>query len=611
VLKVALVGAGPRGLGAAEALAQVAAEGLGGVDAGGAARSAAARAVSSPGPGATPEDPSGPVLLTVFDPHPSPGAGPNHDPEQPELDRLNLPLRVLDLPSPRVPGVSPGGLHAWARGTAPDLGEDAFPPRAFLGRYLSARWRALTEASVPGFRLVHRPLRVTGAALRPFGAEDGTGGRPAWWLEVEGEEALQGGRETALHGPFHELLLCPGHQPVSGDPQLLRWREHARQTSSTLAPAYPGAPFLEQAAAWEGRVVAVRGLALSMLDVVRRLTVGMGGTFEEVEGGDGALRYRPSGREPARIVPFSLDGLPPAPKPATARVDASFDPPPREVEDFEAALPGILQGSHGEARQSVRRHLEAMRRGVARRLELEGDPRRSCPSAGEGRPERPASPERWETVQSPEGAVAMLQAHLAMARGRVPPSAAYLDGQLWRKLQPLLRKAFRDHPPPPETAAALVELDEGWKRFSYGPPAEAAAELLALLAAGLLDLRAVADPDVVLDPGGWRLDGGAGEVTAPVMVNAVLPAPELARVSSPLLSGLVAEGWLVPVAQGLGARTAADGQALDAQGQAVPGLSLLGRLALGSVIGADSVLEAFGGATLDWARAVVRRHRED
>jgi uncharacterized NAD(P)/FAD-binding protein YdhS len=159
----------------------------------------------------------------------------------------------------------------------------------------------------------------------------------------------------------------------------------------------------------------------------------------------------------------------------------------------------------------------------------------------------------------------------------------------------------------PETAAAVIGFDEGLKRYSYGPPVSAAEEMLALIAAGILDLRAVDDPDVAMVEGGWRLSAEEGEATATVMLDAVLVPPDLTQVSAPLISGLRAAGRLVPVAEKLGARVAADGRALDAEGAPVPGLALLGRLALGSVIATDSVHDCFGAAVGRWAEGVWSR----
>ena len=93
--------------------------------------------------------------------------------------------------------------------------------------------------------------------------------------------------------------------------------------------------------------------------------------------------------------------------------------------------------------------------------------------------------------------VEALEAHVAMARDTAPPDIGFAVGQLWRKWQTPLRKAYNRPPAPPETAKRLVKFDDGLKRFSYGPPLRSAEEMLVLIRAGLVDLRAVDDPDAL------------------------------------------------------------------------------------------------------------------
>jgi hypothetical protein len=361
---------------------------------------------------------------------------------------------------------------------------------------------------------------------------------------------------------------------------------------------YPSDALIAAAQGWPGRTVAIRGLALSMIDAMRALTEGLGGRFER--GAEG-LRYRPSGREPARLLPFSLDGIPPAPKPATAVLDARYDVGEAEAARFErlvtdalgqepaAALEGVCEGLAPVAGAVLGRfgvaYAEAAVRGW---LAVERDD----PELHAGLDRLPAE---------------ILAETLAMARGRRVPSAGYAVGQVWRKLQSPLRRAVNPAEVAPETAAAVIGFDEGLKRYSYGPPVAAAEEMLALIAAGLLDLRAVDDPDVELVEGGWRLSAEEGEATATVMLDAVLAPPDLARVAAPLVARLRDAGFLAPVAEKHGARVAADGGVIDGDGAPVPGLALLGRLALGSVIATDSVHDCFGAAVGRWAEGVWER----
>jgi len=339
--------------------------------------------------------------------------------------------------------------------------------------------------------------------------------------------------------------------------------------------------------------VAIRGLGLSSFDVLRCLTVAQGGRFE---GG----AYHASGREPARIVPFSLDGRPPFPKPATLALDAQFDPTEAETEAFVAAIDAAVAAPPDAAQ---RRITAALMPPVHRIVAAAG-------SAGSAEDVLSWIEAEWAAPGSPEDHLSPLEAldrGLALAAGTAPPTIGYAVGQLWRKWQNQLRRGYNPADVAPETAQALDGFDEGLKRYSYGPPIAAAEELKALIDAGRVTLGLAADPEVGLTDSGWSLAAGGARAEASVMIDAVLPAPDITAVTGPLIAGLAGAGHLAPLAQGMGARTGADAVLIDAQGAPLPGLALLGRLALGRVIAVDSLHDCFGDSALRWARGVVER----
>ncbi|MBV7410394.1 FAD/NAD(P)-binding protein [Maritimibacter sp. DP1N21-5] len=518
--RIAVIGAGPRALGALEALAE---------------RLSVA------------------VEVDLFDPIPDPGAGPNFDPTETSLCLLNIPNRDIDLRPASFEGARVGNFD----GDRPDT----YPPRAELGDYLEARFRDLLGHRLLG--VTHHRRAVTALDARGDG-----------WIVTAGTD----------HGPYDEVLMTPGQPEVTPDKQLARWQDHATKSQGTLMPAYPARALLEWAADWGGKTVAIRGLGLSTLDVVRVLTLGQGGRFE---GGT----YRPSGHEPARILPFSLDGHAPAPKPATAEVDAQFTPTEDETERFALSLTASLRDEDPLA--TLCRALVAP---VAR---ITGEGREEIGSWLASERDAPGSQE----TRSP---VAALKAHIAEAEGAAP-SIGYATGQLWRKWQDVIRQVYNPATVSPPVAEALVGFDEGLKRYSYGPPVGSARELLGLIKAGIVDLRAADDPDIRLVSRGWELDDGDATLTADIMVDAVLPGPDLATLSGPLFKSLREHGRLVPKVDGLGALTLPDGQCLDRARTVQPGLCLLGRLALGSVIAVDSLHDCFGASTDRWADGVLER----
>lgn len=537
--RIAVIGMGPRGLGAIEALEERAQQ-------------------------------AGMTLdLDIFDPVEHYGAGPNFDPDQTPLCILNIPIREVALDRPGYAGAQTVTFSQWL---GPGTDPDAFPARATLGKYLAGRFRDL-EAHGQALRLGRHSERVHHIA-----------GAPGRWVLVT---------DRARHGPYDEVLLTQGQPRTAPDEQLDRWQTHARRCGADLISAYPADALMLAAREWAGRSVAVRGMGLSTLDVLRMLTCGLGGTFENG-------RYHRSGREPARILPFSLDGHAPVPKPATAAVDQRFDPLRDETRAFEEALATAIADSPQAALVGI---CDALVPPVLRILKATG-------AAADIKAVR-----TWLAVerdkpgtQETRAPIPALRDGIAMAEGSLPPSPGYVVGQLWRKWQNEIRRAYNPARIEPDTIKAVVGFDEGLKRFSYGPPVSSARELIMLNTAGLVDLHAADDPDILLIDAGWRLveDDDATDVCA--MVDAVLPSPALGRITEPLIVKLKADGRIQPVADGFGADTAPDGQILGPSGKVQTGLSLLGRLALGSVIGVDSIHDCLGAASDRWAEGVISRN---
>ena len=346
------------------------------------------------------------------------------------------------------------------------------------------------------------------------------------------------------------------------------------------------------AADWTGKTVAIRGMALSAFDILRVLTTGQGGRFEQG-------RYLASGREPALIVPFSLDGRPPYPKPATAALDAGFEPLPTETDAFSAAMATAVNATPDVAEQVITAALVP----VIRRLLQANDASTDDDTIQTWLKAEWSSPGTQETGTPSE----ILSQGIALAQGHLPPSIGYAVGQVWRKWQNALRAGYNSVSLAPQTAKAILGFDEGLKRYSYGPPLASSVELRALLDCGLVDLDLCADPEITLTTTGWTLSAGARSAMADVMVDGVMDPPDLSRIRAAPIKRLVDTGRIVPLGQDLAAHIAPDAQLWDDKGRLQPGLCLLGRLALGSVIAADSLHDCFGRAADRWAEGVMRR----
>ncbi|MGY6694872.1 MAG: FAD/NAD(P)-binding protein [Roseinatronobacter sp.] len=493
--------------------------------------------------------------IDLFDPSPWPAAGPNFAPDETPHCLLNLRAQEIDLPQVALPAYP--SFSNWITeitGHAPH--PDDYPPRQMLGRYLHQRFLALALA-YPGAIAQHRQIAT-------YAWRDAAG----WWIETH----------TGQYGPYDEVVLSMGQPVTRTNPTLERWRAFAADCGATVASAYPGHVLQDKARDWTGKTVAIRGLGLAALDVVAVLTLGQGGAL--IKG-----RYRRSGREPASILPFSLDGLPPMPKPVAA-LEHRFELP----DDMQASLRDALL--RAVSRDPVAALVEITDALVTPGQYLSG-----------------TDPTDWLITERKEAGaqdagrapVTVLREGIEMACGRRPASVGYCIGQIWRNLQDELRSVFHTQNSNPETRAAILEFDRGLKRLSYGPPLQTARLLLALAEDGLLHLTLADDPAIKLSPKGWLLDN---EAHAEVMIDAVLPSARLDRIEDPLIRSLERISMVRE-------NPATGGIAVDHNGHAAQGLSVLGRVTEGCSIATDSIHDCYGDMTRGWARDLNSRDRSD
>lgn len=538
-IKIALVGAGPRGLGAIEALVRC--------------RSAIDRSLE----------------LTVFDDLLLIGAGPNFDPAQSPLSMLNTPMREIDIP-PALP-LPCGSFSDWQKKKGLTDG-DRFPSRAELGAYLIQRFRDVAQFAGNDLELSTHKAHAT----RLHRESDG------WYVLTRDDR----------FGPFDEVLLVPGQPQTAPDDQWASWVNHTKTTDACAMGAYPDRRLLAAAKKWTGCKVGIRGLGLSTFDVVRYLTSGQGGIFENGT-------YYPSGAEPGRVFAFSLDGQPPFPKPADEAQDARFTPSVTEIEQFGAAIAKAVLQRPDSALEQICDALIRPTLRISAEMEAgchEADVRAwlqiECAAPGDQETRAPTD---------------TLKHGIDMAMGTVPPTAGYIIGQIWRKMQNELRTNFNRAEIEPDTAEAIVGFDEGLKRYSFGPPLRSSQELLALINCNLVSLSVVYDPDITLVEGGWHLVEDDAETTVSVMIDAVFSPPSLNKTCDALIAQLKSQNYLTEKYAGSGAKTRSDGQVINASGNITTGLCMLGRLALGSVIAVDSIHDCFGASKNRWAEGVMKR----
>ena len=538
--RIAVIGFGPRGLGALEALSQRL------------------------------QETGRRVQIDIYESSPFPGAGPNFAPSEPEYCLLNIPYRDIAIRPPQ--GTAVGSFADWQD---KPFDRNDFPSRADMGRYLEARRDDLFKR---GFTRSDAKITLLRKNVERVSQE-----APGWCLHIENGQPAH----------YDEVLFTLGQPPVEPDAQWASWQTHAAQSTAEVAPAYPAAELCDRASEWQGKPVAIRGLGLSTYDVLRSLTIAQGGRFS-------AAGYHPSGREPACILPFSLNGQPPFPKPQDAVLDALFAPTPEETAHFARAAAAAVSAAPKEAAAHINGALSPV---VTRIL---------APQRVNDTQVLDWLATEWADpgAQDRQAPMDALRHGIALAAGHAAPTIGYALGQVWRKWQDEWRAAFNPGCATPETAKHLIDFDEGLKRYSYGPPLSSARELLALIDAGLADLAFAEDPEIIETSQGWMLGVGGQQVEVSIIIDAVLPAPALSNISVPPLPGLITKGLIVAVSDDLAAAIEADGTLREQSGSPVTGLCLLGRLALGSVTAVDSLHDCFGHSADRWADGVVARLRK-
>ena len=541
------------------------------------------------------------VKLILFDDATHVGAGHVYDVDQPETNWINISERALELES-RVELDFDGTLvspfpsyHSWAgleQSPWPADIDDSFPPRAHVGEYLNARADSLIL-----------PLEKAGvAALIHTRVERLVELGSRWSIEDS-----QGRSWTA-----DEVLLTVGHQPTTTDDQIAGWNEAVAHHRHLLLRAhpYPIAPIVDYLENHGGEAtIAIRGYGLAMMDVVRKLALSVGEfSTRETEGSPLLYRQRPGCD--LNLVAFSLDGLPMSPKPQTPALDALFAPTSNELQQLESFL---SSRDAQESADNAELLIEAMVP-IAARVFTDLPERHA---------DAPTTTSDVETLirnwlDDSETTHPSLTSHatppklvlsefVSMATGGSPFSVDYCVGQVWRHCHPTIYASLSYNRLNDDALAATIALDERVKRYSFGPPVESIRQLCALASAGVLHLDFVVDPDIVCDSRGWTLTSGGQSVTASVMVNSVLDSPRVEDVASPLITDLLHHSTIQPVHDKLGIDTRDDATVRSAQHDLSGTLSVLGRLAKGTVIGVDAILECYGDRPRRWAEGVRTR----
>ncbi|WP_260433134.1 FAD/NAD(P)-binding protein [Corynebacterium bovis] len=610
---VAVVGAGPRGLWAAECLAD----------------EARAHRV--------------PVAVDVVDDAP-PGAGAAYGPGQPDHWTLNVDSRIVrtgvgtfaDWARRHGPGAGAGGAGGAgqttgdagqttadgnaARGAGQTTGDAVpFPPRSVVGDFLADSWRALAAdpARAPWFTLRHVRRRVRDVRQVAGGwSVDGATyddvllatGHAATWPGALPRDGERGdGADGARDGD-----RADGH---SGDRRDGRDPGRVRTVGVYPPDGLRSIP--------AGARVLVRGAALTFIDAALELTVGRGGRF--VGTGTG-LTYRPGGGEPAVIRPVCRSGrfmeVKPDPRGRLAgiRDDAAARRARAAVvtcadlagmtaalESYAVALLDAAGagGGDGDTSGDVSGGSDSNSGAALRavRAVVAGTDAGPAPDDGDGTTRADTGDTTGGTTRNAErDAVAALRRSRDIAVGAAPPGAAWAVGQAFRQLYPAIVGRVADRTRPP--LVGFGALARTLERVAFGPTPDNASRLLALIDAGVVDCADLADPTAV----DRALAGDAATAdtpsdaptpaTADVVVDAVLPP-----------AGIVPGTLLAETLARHGVDAAEVSVDPDGAVAGLPGLAVAGRDTEHLLPGADTLSRDLHDVVPRWARGVVTRHR--
>ncbi|SOE21012.1 FAD-NAD(P)-binding [Spirosomataceae bacterium TFI 002] len=555
MIKIGIVGCGPRGLASLEAL------------------------ISKLSSGQISQE----FFITIFEPAPFPGAGKVWSPEQSTANWANISLRSLS----QLPGREPLKLNdltipgfpkftQWVfqkHGIVNNSKQDLFVKRSMIGEYLNER-----------FKSIFKVLKKEGLACwKRCKVEE--------LKEEKGKIALQIKKGKSV--TVDECLLTLGHLKTKPDKQISTWMKHADNKQIQLFTS----PYLKKLAKKIKRkdIVGIRGFGLGTIDVVRLLTVEKGSKFKKRKDSF-FLEYVPSSKSIETIVPFSLDGLPPSPKPLNELLDLQYEPSELSLIAFQSKVKENLD--KGPEAKSTFFLKEAFANIAVDTFASKYDisTRELKKLAKQWLVEPTLS---HELILDHElDTVEYMKSLVLMASGEKKATLDYCFGQLWRHLQPDMYRLFSHCSLDDKLMTEIIELDEATKRYSFGPPVESILQLIALAEAKVLNLEYVNNPTIDTQDKGWQFNNA---MTCSVMIDSVLSPPKLAETDSKLIKKLMDNDELKLVTSDLGISTSSDGRVESSNEKLSQHLTMLGRNCKGSVMGVDAILECFGPRIDDWA----------
>jgi len=469
---------------------------------------------------------------------------------------------------------------------------DTYPPRAQIGKYLSQRFQSLAKPLIQSNIVALYKEQVNE-------------------LKLVGQDYVQIITNTNRYEELDEILLTIGHQTTELDQQLLDWSLIAKnkETISLFESPYPVINYLDHENLNSKSIIGIRGFGLAMIDVVRAIAETFG-RCTIVNEKTRLTTYQPEAKKTPILVPFSLDGLPPAPKPLNAKIDKWFEPTEAAILKFEEEI-----GNRQIQREAASPHFlitafAPIAATIYSELPNAINPQNLSKIAIEDLIVQWLEDQSFEhplVTPRKQAARKSMEEFVDMAIGKNAISLDYCIGQVWRHCQPSIYKQLSFNACSDKVFAEIIELDESTKRYSYGPPVESIQQLLALEKSGVLNLDLVNDPTIELTEEGWQFNLGDTAITATIMIDSVLDSPKIKLVKSPIVKNMLSDDLIKVVHDNLGVETDENGYLISNNNRKLP-IALLGRLAKGTIIGVDAILECFGDRPQLWSKQAAENH---
>ncbi|NRR32962.1 FAD/NAD(P)-binding protein [Oxalobacteraceae bacterium] len=415
------------------------------------------------------------------------------------------------------------------------------------------------------------------------------------WRQPDGRCAVE------LDNGFIELsdfvFLTTGHGHNAATEQETRLSAFARAHAARnpqLAYVRQVYPLDNLAGIAAGTRVAVQGLGLSAHDVVAELTVGRGGVFE---GEGGALRYRPSGKEPLLIL-FSRNCLPNVARGVNQKGLGGRHRPHYFTVDAIAALREQALRERGSRQLDFERELLPLLlrdMGLVYRGARDGrmpDPARYVLSVADGvLLDRLLFPLRGRRFAALADFRAYLDDYLRsdLAEAELGNVISAVKGatDVLRDVRASLQAAVEHGGLTPESHRHFLEVfHPAINRVSFGPPRRRNQEWLALLACGVATLASGPGASVECDEAAASFVLETPFLSGPlrahfdVLLSARLDAYSPQTDVSPLSRNLLRRGLVRPYLNGNyhpgGIDIDADSHPLDASGLPLATLWVLG-----------------------------------